>query len=145
MKRGMTLMEIVIIVTILDVIAAIAIPNLINADKRMNEECAVKQLRRISRAQEQYKNSYSTYATFEQFGAEGMIDLILADGTSPGYRYTMTFDLGNWWCCVARPRAWNITGGGATGEKNFLISTDGLIYYNTEENSSEFTKPLGGN
>jgi len=108
-----------------------------------NEAAAISALRTISCAQEIYNTRYETYATLAQFGDADMIDSVLAQATSPvsarsGYYFKLhTSSVA--WCCMAYPGKW-----GVTGERNFKITDDGIIYMNSVEDSKEFTQALGG-
>lgn len=55
MKRGFNLIELMIVVAIVAIVAAIAIPNLLSARLRGNETAAVVYLRQIAEAQESFR------------------------------------------------------------------------------------------
>ncbi len=143
MKRGITTLEIILIVVVLLVIAAIAIPNLMETKKAASVAAFIAHLRTVSSAQEQYKSDYGVYGTLLQLHQAGLIDSDLANATSAdsaksGYYFIMSVDGANSWSCLARPSKWGIT-----GERNAKVGTGGVIYLNEVENSSEFAKKLG--
>jgi len=75
-QRGFTLIELLIVVAIMLIVAAIAIPNLLQARLAANETSAVASLRTYNTAQSTYQSTYSAYAsTFAELGPP-------ADGTS---------------------------------------------------------------
>ena len=142
--KGFTLIELMIVVAILGIIVALAMPNLIESRKAANEASAVSALRTISSAQELYNTRYSSYGTSNQLDIANMIDSVLAGATtsnSPKNGYYFLIDVsgsGAAWSCIARPSSW-----GTTGERNFKIDQTGVIYYNITIGNSTWTQPLG--
>lgn len=100
--RGFSLIELLIVVAIILIIAAVAIPNLLKARQSANESSAVASVRSISTAQALYQINYpaSGYGTLVQLaGTEPctpsssnacLIDNSLASGTKNGYNFTIT-------------------------------------------------------
>jgi type IV pilus assembly protein PilA len=97
-SRGFTVTELMIVVTILLILAAIEIPNLMRARMAANQAAAVADLRTIETAEityaVTYNRSYST--TLAQLGPSGqpasaqaadLIDGMLASGQKGGYSY----------------------------------------------------------
>ena len=109
-------------------------------------------MRFISQSQEVYYARYGSYASLSQLKDTGFIDDKLATATEPataksGYYFTVTVKNGEFWNCLARPAVWSDIRKDPCNrqwltDKNYLI-TEGIIYYNEEENSSEFVKKLG--
>ena len=97
-QKGFSLIELLIVVAIILIIAAIAIPNLLRARIAANESSAVESLRALNEAQISYQSSYPTvgYATTLSTltgvncappGSTGacLIDAVLASGSKSGY------------------------------------------------------------
>jgi len=61
-ERGFSLIELLIVVAIILIIAAIAIPNLLSARIQANESSAVGTLRTLNTAQQNYQIIYGGYA-----------------------------------------------------------------------------------
>ena len=78
-QKGFTLIELLIVVAIIGIIAAIAIPNLLNAIDRGKQKRSMADLRSIATATEAYAVDYNTYP-------KGMATTADAPGTiSPVY------------------------------------------------------------
>lgn len=130
MKRhaGFSLIELLIVVAVILIIAAIAIPNLLRAKMSANEASAVGSLRTLNTSCVAYVTTYnqfpSTLANLGPIAAGGMasstsadlIDSVLSAGTKSGY--TFSYSAGT------PPYTYSITAtpivAGRTGQKNVL-------------------------
>src|SRR3984893_7762614 len=97
-QKGFSLIELLIVVAIILIIAAIAIPNLLRARIAANESSAVASIRTINTAQISYNSAYPTVGfaslialsgsctgtTLPTSAAACLIDSQLASGTKSG-------------------------------------------------------------
>jgi type IV pilus assembly protein PilA len=99
--KGFSLIELLIVVAIILIIAAIAIPNLLRAKMAANESSAVASIRTINTAEITYNSTYPGVgyaATLSAMGgvapctptstAACLIDSVLASGVKSGYNFT---------------------------------------------------------
>jgi type IV pilus assembly protein PilA len=146
-QKGFSLIELLIVVAIILIIAAIAIPNLLRSKMAANEASAVGSLRSLNTASVAYSTTYGTYpaslavlgpSTSPSSSAADLIDSVLSSGAKSGYTFTFSPGTGN--------MSYSITGApstaGVTGQRNFYTDQSGVIRANASGTADSASTPI---
>lgn len=142
-QAGFSLIELLIVVAVILIIAAIAIPNYLRAKGQANEASVIQSMRIIQTSETAYAINYPTVgysAALSNLGDGGvspcapspaaacLIDSLLATGVKDGYTITFNGDGGT--------PSFNYTlnadpfNRGNTGQRSFYSDYPGVIRYN---------------
>jgi prepilin-type N-terminal cleavage/methylation domain-containing protein len=136
-SAGFTLIELMIVIAIISIVAAIAIPGLLNAKKSGNEASSISSLRTLSSVSEQYRTRFSSYAgSLANLSAVDFIDSVLGSGTKSGYNFTFAGGV-NTWNVTAVPAT-----AGATGDSSFFTDESGVIRVDPVAVATSASTPL---
>ncbi|HZQ18538.1 MAG TPA: prepilin-type N-terminal cleavage/methylation domain-containing protein [Terriglobales bacterium] len=142
-QKGFSLIELLIVVAIILIIAAIAIPNLLRAKIAANESSAAASVRTITTAQIEYQTSYPNEGYAPSLASLGpsavacttpsstnacIIDFVLASGTKSGYALASS----NSGAAAPFPNFSTSaapTTAGTSGNKGFCSVDDGVVRF----------------
>jgi len=157
-SKGFSLIELLIVVAIILIIAAIAIPNLLRSRIAANQASAVGSLRTLNTAEITYSSTYNvgftnalswlqppaTAGANPTSTAAGLIDSVLASGSKSGYSFTYspgasdTTGRINTYAITAQP----ITS--STGTNYYYTDQSGVIRQNSTTTAQSTDSPIAG-
>jgi type IV pilus assembly protein PilA len=163
-QKGFSLIELLIVVAIILIIAAIAIPNLLRSRMAANEASAVGSIRTINTAAISFNSSYGDGfpSTLAEIGTTGTaavscnnaeyLDPLLTTGKKSGYSFAMAAGTSVVTTVPTGCAAGGYTDGytatavpqtvGTTGQRSFCSDATGVIRYNPTGGAPGVTAPL---
>jgi type IV pilus assembly protein PilA len=154
-QKGFSLIELLIVVAIILIIAAIAIPNLLRSKMAANEASAVGSIRTLNTASVEYSTEYGGYPASlavlgpiasggtASSGLADMIDSVLTTGIKSGYSFTWSAGASD---ANGNKLTYSITGQptspGTTGQRYFYTDQSGVIRANQGAVATASSTPL---
>jgi type IV pilus assembly protein PilA len=157
-QKGFSLIELLIVVAIILIIAAIAIPNLLRSKMAANEASAVASLRTYNTSIVAYSTTYGSDPTtnLSELGpsttpsstAADLVDNLLGAAVPTKSGYTFTYTAGApatngsvaSYTIIANPNTPNVT-----GQRTFFTDQSGVIRQRTDGTTAAATDtPIGG-
>ena len=145
-SRGFSLIELLIVIAIILIILAIAVPKLGSARMNATETVVIREIQTIHQAQTQYLSQFGKYATtLAELGppasggpgpqAADLIPSSLASGEKDGYIFTMTATPQGY-TINANPKVYN-----STGRRTFYSDQGMAIHQNWSQEPANASSP----
>lgn len=127
-RRGLTLLELLLVVTVIAALGALALPCMHGSRKEENESGAVGALRTVEAAQRLHRERTGRFGDLRELSDAGLIDALLGGGgPRQGYRFVAAPST------TAPDRRWFATAApiipGTTGDRSFAANHEGTVFY----------------
>lgn len=154
-EAGFSLIELLIVVAIILIIAAIAIPNLLRSRISANEASAISSIRTLTTVNHTYNSTYGAgfAPNLAALGppagggaasaaAADLIDANFATGVKSGYTFTYTAAAPAGGIIYAYTVNGDPTSPGTTGQRYFFSDQSGVVRYNTAAKATVTDTPI---
>jgi len=144
--RGFSLIELLIVIAIILIILAIAVPKLGSARMNANEMAVIREIQTINTMQTQYMSQFQKYAaTLAELGpptsggpgpqAADLIPATLSSGDKDGYVFTLTATPSGY-TLNANPKVFN-----TSGRRTFFTDQNMIIHQNWSAEPANASSP----
>jgi type IV pilus assembly protein PilA len=145
-RRGFSLIEMLIVVSIILIIITFAVPKFLKAQMTAHDVGAIQAIKTIHQAEVQFQSQYSRYATsLQELGppasgpatpaAADLIGNDLSGGEKGGYKFTLTANAGGY-VITAAPVTF-----GSSGSRTFYSDQNMTIHQNFSAEPATASSP----
>ncbi len=125
MRKGFTLVEIMIVVAVVIVLVTLAIPNILSSRRVANEGAAVANLRTINNACQLYNINKETFPELLEIMVPDYLDSEISGGRKQGYQYIYTLVDQDHFTINANPTSTGLLKG-----KFYFMDDSGVVRWN---------------